>query len=251
MPRNKQKIQLNPPLQEPEEEQAEGTGGTKGAEEAEEAEGELQSKIQNLKSKIDLLPTPHRLATQIEAILYLKGKPLSVAEIAEYAGCDRPAAEEGLIELIEDYARRESALEVVETHTGYSLQLRSGFQDLVHRLIPLELGVGALRTLAAIALHNPIAQNQLVELRGSSAYQHVQELVEQGFVRKRRQPDSRSSLLQLTEKFHQYFQVEQLPQLLGHQAEYQQLELDDEPLEGSRRAEEAEGQREKDVIRNS
>ncbi|WP_410500554.1 SMC-Scp complex subunit ScpB [Chroococcidiopsis sp. SAG 2025] len=171
----------------------------------------------------------------MEAILYLKGKPLSVAEIAEYAQCDRPTVEEGLIELIEDYARRDSALEVVETPTGYSLQLRSGFQDLVHRLIPLELGVGALRTLAAIALHSPIAQNQLVELRGSSAYQHVQELVEQGFVRKRRQSDSRSSLLQLTEKFHQYFQIEQLPQLLGQghpvkerQSKYQQLELGDD-----------------------
>nr|WP_199197721.1 SMC-Scp complex subunit ScpB [Chroococcidiopsis sp. CCALA 051] len=177
------------------------------------------------------LPTFHKLSTQIEAILYLKGKPLSVAEIAEYAQCDRPTAEEGLIELIEDYARRDSALEVVETPTGYSLQLRSGFQNLVQRLIPLELGVGALRTLAAIALHSPIAQNQLVELRGSSAYQHVQELVEQGFVRKRRQSDSRSSLLQLTEKFHQYFQVEQLPQLLGQerkQSKYQQLELADD-----------------------
>jgi len=221
MARNKQKNQLNPSVQEPEEEKAEGTGG------------ELQSKIQNLKSKIDSFPTPHKLATQIEGILYLKGKPLSVAEIVEYAQCDRATVEESLIELIEDYARRDSALEVVETPTGYSLQLRSGFQDLVHRLIPLELGVGALRTLAAIALHSPIAQNQLVELRGSSAYQHVQELVEQGFVRKRRQHDSRSSLLQLTEKFHQYFQIEQLPQLLGHQTEYKQLELGDEPLEGS------------------
>lgn len=66
-----------------------------------------------------------RLATKIEAILYLKGQPLSLAEIAEYAGCDRATVEEGLIELIDDYAHRDSALEVVETLVGYSLQLRS------------------------------------------------------------------------------------------------------------------------------
>lgn len=231
MPRDKQKIQLNPSVEEPETRIQKGGKGDKETR-GQREESPLASHLSPLAS----LPTPHKLATQIEAILYLKGKPLSVAEIAEYARCDRATAEEGLIELIEDYARRDSALEVVETPTGYSLQLRSGFQDLVHRLIPVELGVGALRTLAAIALHNPIAQNQLVELRGSSAYQHVQELVEQGFVRKRRQPDSRSSLLQLTEKFHQYFQIEQLPQLLGsgdRQAKYQQLELGNEPLEGS------------------
>lgn len=105
-----------------------------------------------------------RLATKIEAILYLKGQPLSLAELAEYAGCDRAIAEEGLIELINDYAHRDSALEVVETSVGYSLQLRSGFQELVKTLIPVELGVGALRTLAAIALHSPISQTDLVDL---------------------------------------------------------------------------------------
>lgn len=159
-----------------------------------------------------------RLATQIEAILYLKGQPLTIAEIAEYARCDRATVEEGLIELIDDYARRESALEVVETPKGYSLQLRSKFHELVQTLIPVELGVGALRTLAAIALHNPITQAELVNLRGSGAYQHVQELVEAGFVRKRRQAESRSSLLYITDKFNQYFQIDRLPQpLLSNQ----------------------------------
>ena len=168
---------------------------------------------------------------QIEAILYLKGKPLSISEIAEYAKCDRLTAEEGIIELIENYARRDTALEVVETENGYSLQLRSDFHDLVQVLIPIEFGVGALRTLAAIALHNPILQSELINLRGSGAYQHVQELVESGFVRKRRESDSRSFSLQITPKFHQYFQIEQLPQILAIPDKEQQLELELQGLE--------------------
>ena len=165
-----------------------------------------------------------RLATRIEAILNLKGQPLSIAEIAEYAQCDRAMVEEGLIELIDDYAHRESALEVLETDAGYSLQLRTGFQDLVQTLIPVELGVGALRTLAAIALHNPITQTELVNLRGSSAYQHVQELVELGFVRKRRQAECRSSVLHITEKFHQYFQLDRFQEpLLENTMQYRNV----------------------------
>jgi segregation and condensation protein B len=156
-------------------------------------------------------PKQTGLASTIEAILYLKAQPLSVSEIAKYAGCDRATAEEGLIELMADYAHRDSALEVVETPEGYSLQLRPAFHKLVQTLIPVDLGVGALRTLAAIALRGPIAQADLVNLRGSGAYQHVPELVEQGFVRKRRQSDGRSYWLQVTEKFHQYFQVDKLP----------------------------------------
>jgi segregation and condensation protein B len=153
------------------------------------------------------------LSNTIEAILYLKGQPLPIIEIAKYAGCDRDAIEEGLIELMADYAHRDSALEIVETSQGYCLQLKESFQSLVQTLIPVDLGVGALRTLAAIALRGPINQTQLVELRGSGAYQHVQELVELGFIKKKRQSDSRSYRLQVTEKFHQYFQIDQLPQV--------------------------------------
>lgn len=156
-----------------------------------------------------------RLATKIEAILYLKGQPLTIAEISEYAAFSRDEIEEALIELIDDYAHRDSALEVVETPTGYSLQLRQTFQNLLQTMIPAEIGTGALRTLAAIALHRTITQSDLVNLRGSGAYQHVQELVELGFIQKRRQADGRSYWLQVTDKFHQHFEVDQLPQLLS------------------------------------
>ncbi|MFM7574468.1 MAG: SMC-Scp complex subunit ScpB [Snowella sp.] len=151
-----------------------------------------------------------RLATKIEAILYLKGQPLSLAELAESTNCDRTEVEEALIELMDDYAHRDSALEIAENPTGYSLQLRASFQELIQDFIPAELGTGSLRTLAAIALKSPILQTDLINLRGSSAYQQVQELVELGFVRKRRQTDGRSSWLEITDKFHQYFEIDKL-----------------------------------------
>jgi len=153
------------------------------------------------------------LASTIEAILYLKGQPLTITKLAELARCDRDDIEEGLIELMDEYAHRDGALELVETADGYSLQLKERYRFLVDTLIPLDLGVGALRTLAAIALKGPIPQTDLVDLRGSGAYQHVQELVEQGFVKKRRQPEGRSSLVQVTDKFYQHFEIDQLPEI--------------------------------------
>jgi segregation and condensation protein B len=94
---------------------------------------------------------------------------------------------------------------------GYTLQLRGSFQNLIDKMIPAEIGTGALRTLAAIAIKGSISQSELVELRGSGAYQHVQELVEVGFVRKRRQAGNRSSLLQVTEKFNRTYEINDLP----------------------------------------
>jgi segregation and condensation protein B len=153
------------------------------------------------------------LATTIEAILYLKGQPLSLAKLAELARSDRQEIEAGLIELMDDYAHRDGALEIVETLEGYSLQLKERYRFLVDMLIPLDLGVGALRTLAAIALKGPLSQTDLVDLRGSGAYQHVQELISQGFVRKRRPAEGRSPTVQVTNKFYQHFEIDQLPEV--------------------------------------
>lgn len=174
-----------------------------------------------------------RLANVIEAILYLKGRPLTVARIADYAGCDRQMAEDGLMELMNDYAHRESALEIIETPDGYCLQLKSGFRHLVDTLIPLDLGVGALRTLAAIALRGPLAQTDLVDLRGSGAYQHVHELVKLGFVRKRRQADGRSFWLQVTDKFHQHFELDDLPSFTQPKSQPTDADNDDPADQGS------------------
>ena len=151
-----------------------------------------------------------KLATKIEAILYIKGQPLSLNDIATCLECEQEEVEDGLIDLMNDYAHRETALEIVETNLGYSLQLKLAYSNLLQSLIPTELGKGALRTLAAIALKNPILQNELIELRGSSAYQQVAELVERGFIRKKPQADGRSYWLEVTDKFHQYFEIDQL-----------------------------------------
>lgn len=151
-----------------------------------------------------------KLTTKLEAILYIKAQPINLDDLAETAGVERELIEDALLELMNDYAHRDSALEVIETPEGYSLQLRESLQDMVTHLIPAELNTGALRTLAAIALKSPILQTDLIELRGSSAYQHVQDLVEQGFVKKRRQQDGRSFWLEVSDKFYQYFEIDQL-----------------------------------------
>ena len=160
-------------------------------------------------------PIARSLKQKVEAVLYLKGQPMNLVAIAAALVCEIEDAEMGLIDLISEYAHRDSALEIVETDAGFSLRLRSEFEDLVHKLIPVDIGRGALRTLAAIALKKNIVQSELIELRGAGAYQHVQELVEQGFVKKKRQSEGgRSSVLQVTAKFHQYFEIDDLTKLI-------------------------------------
>jgi len=147
------------------------------------------------------------LKAQVEALLYLKGKALSLAELSQELGGDRPSLETALLGLMMDYRERGSALEVVETDRGYALRLRPECHELVKKVVPADLGRGTLKTLAAIALRGPVRQTLVVEWRGAGAYEHIRDLVAQGFVRKRRAKEGRSYLLQVTDKFHQYFEV--------------------------------------------
>ena len=149
------------------------------------------------------------LPARLEAILYLKGRPLALAELAELAGLEREAAELALITLMADYAHRDTALEIHQEGSHYSLQLRAGLGDLVQNLLPVDLSTASLRTLATIALKKRILQSDLVELRGSGAYDHIKELLAQNFIERRRQSEGRSYWLSLTEKFHRTFAVKE------------------------------------------
>jgi segregation and condensation protein B len=147
------------------------------------------------------------LPARLEAILYLKGRPLALGELAAIAGIDREQAELALITLMADYAHRETALEIRQEGQRFSLQLREGLADLVQTLLPVDLSTAALRTLATIALKKRILQSELVDLRGSGAYDHIKELLAQDFIERRRQTDGRSYWLTLTEKFHRTFAI--------------------------------------------
>ncbi|NQV11296.1 MAG: SMC-Scp complex subunit ScpB [Cyanobacteria bacterium] len=165
---------------------------------------------------------PISLAARLEAILYLKGRPVAIGELAEIASRDQPdvvtrqEVELALITLMADYAYRDTALEISKEGQRYSLQLRESLGDLVRHLLPVELSTATLRTLATIALKKRILQSDLVELRGSGAYDHIKELMAQNFIERRRQSEGRSYWVSLSEKFHRTFAVkDELQQALA------------------------------------
>ena len=153
-------------------------------------------------SKLDI-----SLPAQIEAVLYLKGKPLTISEISETLNQSTESIQEGLIALMAGYSQRDTSLEISEKDGKYSLQLTKGLGELVQNLLPVNISGATLRTLATIALKKRILQSDLVDLRGSGAYEHIKELINMNFVERKRQRDGRSFWVTLSEKFHQTFTV--------------------------------------------
>lgn len=147
------------------------------------------------------------LKARIEAVLFTTAQALSIKDIADILNEeDLEKTEEAMLELIMDYSSRPGALEI-DDENGYILQVKEEHMDIVEKLCPIELKPGALRTLSVIALKEPIRQTDLKELRGSGAYEHVQELLEKGLISRTRDKNGRSYNLKTTPKFAEYFKL--------------------------------------------
>lgn len=142
----------------------------------------------------------------VEAVLFATGKPLSPNDIAVLLGEDPASVRKSLKILVERYAGEpEGALEI-GTEGGYILQVKPIYARATLKLVPMELSQSALRTLSAIALKQPVLQSELVDLCGSSAYDHVKDLLEKELILK--EPEGRSYRLKTSPRFEDYFQVD-------------------------------------------
>jgi segregation and condensation protein B len=107
--------------------------------------------------------------------------------------------------LIQEYARRNTALEILELKDErYVLQLKADYTPLVRRFVnrPL-LSSGPLKTLSYIAYRQPVSQKRVIDVRGHHAYGHVKLLKEVGLIAGER--SGRSMLLRTTDYFADYF----------------------------------------------
>ncbi len=145
--------------------------------------------------------------TKIEAVLYLKGKPVSKKTLSELTNSDLNSVNDAIKQLSNKYSDSSSALEIICHNNLISLELKQSLNDYVEDLLPAELKTSVLRTLAVIAIKKKLLQSDLIILRGSGAYDHIKELIEKKFIIKRKQKDGRSYWLSLSDKFFQTFAV--------------------------------------------
>ncbi|MHA1238347.1 MAG: SMC-Scp complex subunit ScpB [Candidatus Odinarchaeia archaeon] len=143
---------------------------------------------------------------EIEAALYVAGRPLSIDQLMEITKIDSERKIKRLLRILKDrYNEYNSALEISEFQgSRYALQLKSEYNYLIPILAPGGLlSLGALKTLSLIALKQPITQSQVIKLRGSHVYRYIKLLEEKGFIEA--QPKGRTKILRTTKMFADYF----------------------------------------------
>lgn len=144
---------------------------------------------------------------QIEAILFASGKGVTLDEINNICNYDIKLIKKSIKNLQEEYSKRDSSLQIVENNDKWKLTVKSKYLGYVEKIVSeTELSQSILKTLAVIAFKSPVLQSEIIDMRGVCAYDHVKELVQNKFITK--DPEGRSFILKITDKFYNYFDVE-------------------------------------------
>ena len=154
------------------------------------------------------------LKSRVETVLFVTAKAMQANEIAEILSANVDEVEEALLDLIMDYSSRDGALEI-DDEDGYILQVREEYTDIVEKLVPVEISQAVMKTLSLIALKEPIRQSLVKDLRGTTAYDHIKELLEKGLISRKRDKNGRSFNLRTTQKFKEYFKLKGDTELLS------------------------------------
>ncbi|MEK6940649.1 MAG: SMC-Scp complex subunit ScpB [Nanoarchaeota archaeon] len=144
---------------------------------------------------------------KVEAILFTTGRFMDVEEISKLCGIGSVGyVKEVLNKLIKEFNDRPGSLMVQQENGRFKLALKKEFNYLTANLLSeTELDGPTMKTLALIAYKQPVMQSEIVEMRGSGAYDHIKSLKENDFIVSDRK--GRTKLIKLSPKFYDYFDI--------------------------------------------
>lgn len=147
------------------------------------------------------------LKNQIESLLFASGKFMSEENLSLIIGVEKKDVKKAIKLLKTEYDQRDHSLLITQEADTWKINVREKYLELVRKIVAdTELPKSVLETLAVIAWKSPSVQSEIVKVRGNKCYEHIAQLEEMGFVTK--DPEGRSFILKVTEKFFEYFDVE-------------------------------------------
>ena len=143
----------------------------------------------------------------IEAILFAAGNRIAVARVAELAELSEKKVLTALQNIQKKYEQMDTPFEILNMDDDWKFTVKRTFIPTVEKIAPdTELAKPIVETLAILAWKAPVLQSELIKIRGTSAYDHIGELMERALISKQR--DGRSYQISLTPKFYEYFDID-------------------------------------------
>src|SRR5262249_42764759 len=179
------------------------------------AEPELP--FQELVHRARRLPA-ERIRSIVQSLLFVADKPLSVQQLQECTGIDRPALQQALAELAEAGREGAGGIVLAEVAGGWQLRTDPSSAEYVRRLLrvkPQRLTRAAVETLAIIAYRQPVTRPEIEDVRGVDSGAVVKALLERKLIKilGRKEEVGRPILYGTTREFLEFFGLRELASL--------------------------------------
>ena len=158
----------------------------------------------------------------IEAILFVAGEPLAIADIAAALGLTEIETMQAVEDLQREFDLNRRGITVKRYGDHLRLETRPEYAEYVERLLqPVQrqsLTQTALETLAVIAYRQPATKGEVEQVRGVKCDYSIQTLLAKELIKEagRKEALGRPILYVTTDKFLEHFgfsDIRELPQL--------------------------------------
>lgn len=127
------------------------------------------------------------LKAVLEAVIYITDEPLESKQIAQALQQKIERVEAALAELVEEFSRPESGLQIREIAGGFKMATKPEHHEAVRQFVKnlkpsFKLTSAALETLAVIAYKQPITAPEIMEIRGVQGAGVLKTLVERKLI---------------------------------------------------------------------
>jgi segregation and condensation protein B len=128
-----------------------------------------------------------QLDSQVEALLFVSGKPVSLKQLTQVLNSDNPKVITAIKQLVKRYET--GGLTIVESTDGWQISTKPEHAKLIEEMIGLQpntLSPAALEVLSIIAYSQPISKDQIDDIRGVASDQTLRHLIGRELVESRK-----------------------------------------------------------------
>ena len=159
-----------------------------------------------------------RVRTVVESLLFVTDKPVTLDQLHEATGVDKPRLEEALAQLGEIHRDGVSGIVLTEVAGGWQFRTEPESGEFVRRFLrvkPQRLTRAALETLAIIAYRQPVTRPEIEDVRGVDSGAVVKALLERRLIKILGKKDEvgRPILYGTTREFLEFFALKDLSAL--------------------------------------
>jgi segregation and condensation protein B len=170
--------------------------------------------------------TMNQLESQLESLLFVSAKPMTVKQLADLSQAEESAVESACEALSSYYNEAKSGLDLVKNNHKYQMVTRADNAEAVKAYlgseINSELSRPSLETLTIIAYRGPIVKSDLDKIRGINCSMIIRNLLLRGLIEAKGNRNDGETSYEVSFDFLKFLGVNDLQEL----PDYQRLNSD-------------------------